>query len=134
MADGGIRSAGDMVKSLAFGADLCMLGSMLAGTNESPGEIITCKAGVKKKVYRGMASKEAQQDWKGRARSLEGISSTVEMKGPVSDILSELTFNIKSGLSYTGSKSIKDFQDRVKYVLQTPAAQVEGSTHILRSK
>ena len=131
MADGGLKSSGDIVKSLAFGADLCMLGSMLAGTPESPGEELISSSGLKVKTYRGMASKEAQVDWRGKPRSLEGISSTVPVKDSASKILEELTFNIRSGLSYTGSKNIRDFQNRVKYVIQTPAAQIESGTHIL---
>ena len=131
MADGGLKSSGDIVKSLAFGADLCMLGSMLAGTPESPGEEIVSLSGVRAKTYRGMASKEAQTDWRGKARSLEGISSAIPVKESVSKIIDELSFNIKSGLSYTGSTNIKDFQERVKYVVQTNASQVESSTHIL---
>jgi len=132
MADGGIRSSGDIVKSLAFGADLVMLGSVLAGTPESPGETIVDTSGHKRKVYRGMASKEAQTDWRGSARSLEGISSTVPLKPPTQEIMQELAFNIKSGLSYTGAKNVSDFQARAKYMLQSSASQIESSTHILQ--
>ena len=131
IADGGIKTSGDAVKSLAFGANAIMLGSLLAGSPEAPGEIIENLSGEKRKIYRGMASKEAQKQWRGTARSLEGISSTVPLKPPVEEIVQELCFNIKSGLSYTGSKTIADFQKRVKYINQTPASQVESSTHIL---
>ena len=131
LADGGIRSSGDIVKSLAFGADLVMVGSMLAGTPEAPGEVIELNSGEMRKVYRGMASREAQMDWKGSARSLEGISSSVRLKPPAYDILTDVSFNIKSGLSYSGARSISEFQKVVKYVFQSPASQVESSTHIL---
>ena len=132
MADGGIKNSGDIVKSLSFGADLVMLGSLLAGTSETPGEVITSSSGERRKVYRGMASKEAQTDWRGSARSLEGISSTVPFRGSAAEIMDELVFNIRSGLSYSGARSIREFQLKSRYVVQTSASQVESSTHILR--
>lgn len=131
MADGGLKSSGDIVKSLAFGADMCMLGSMLAGTPEAPGEVLVSTSGAKVKTYRGMASKEAQKDWRGKARSLEGISSTIAVKESTSKIIEELSFNIKSGLSYSGCRNIKEFQKNSRYVIQTNASQIESSTHIL---
>jgi IMP dehydrogenase len=75
VADGGIKTAGDAVKCFAAGADFIMLGSLLAGTDESPGQILSTNDGKKFKVYRGMASPEAQLDWRGEANSLEGIST-----------------------------------------------------------
>ena len=130
MADGGIRNSGDIVKSLAAGADCVMLGSLLAGTDESPGQVISTSSGDKQKIYRGMASKEAQMDWRGRARSLEGVSSTVRLKGPVREVLEELAFNIKSGLSYSGARSVRDLQLTARLVVQSSASQVESQTHI----
>lgn len=134
MADGGIKNSGDIVKSISFGADMVMLGSLLAGTKETPGETILSTSGEKRKVYRGMASKEAQTAWRGSARSLEGISSTVPCRGNVSEIMEELSFNIRSGLSYSGAKNIREFQIVSKYVIQTAASQTESSTHILRGQ
>ena len=69
IADGGIKTSGDIVKALAAGADFVMLGSMLAGTDESPGEVLSGKADKKYKVYRGMASVEAQVAWRGRPKA-----------------------------------------------------------------
>ena len=132
IADGGIRTAGDIVKALAAGADAVMLGSMLAGTDETPGEIIAVK-GKSVKVYRGMASKEAQYAWRGHTASLEGVSSTVELKGPVKDVMFELTQNIRSGLSYSGSRSITEFQAKVQFIRQTSLAAGESKTHIDKS-
>ena len=134
IADGGIKTSGDIVKALAAGADFVMLGSLLGGTDESPGEIYTSIDGKKYKAYRGMASREAQVDWRGRVGSLEGISTTVSYKGSVVDILEDLTRGIRSGFSYSGARTMDEFHSKVRFIEQTPASQVESSTHILRSK
>lgn len=132
IADGGIRTAGDIVKALAAGADFVMLGSLLAGTAETPGESFVNKRGKKYKVYRGMASKAAQKDWRGTYSSNEGISTTVACKGSVAGVLEELENGIRSGLSYSGSRTIYGMQFKAQFVKQTGAGQVESSTHILR--
>ncbi len=128
IADGGIKNAGDIVKALAAGADFVMLGSLLAGTDESPGELNV--TGMTK-VYRGMASREAQQDWRGKSSAPEGISTTIPYKGPVETIFNNLVGNIKSGLSYSGVTNISSLQARAEFVRQTTAGQYESSTHIL---
>ena len=131
IADGGIKNSGDIVKALAAGADFVMLGSMLAGTDESPGEIFT--SGNKKyKVYRGMASRSAQMDWRGQSSSPEGISTTIPHKGPVADILRDIGGNVRSGFSYTGARTLEEFQSKATFLRQTAAGQYESSTHILR--
>ena len=132
IADGGIRTAGDIVKALAAGADFVMLGSMLAGTDETPGEVLSGTDDKKYKVYRGMASVEAQIDWRGKARSLEGISTTIPHRGSVSNIIQNLERNIKSGLSYSGARSISQLQAKSNFIHQTHAGQLESSTHILK--
>jgi IMP dehydrogenase len=86
IADGGIRNSGDIVKALAAGADFVMLGSLLSGTDETPGDVIHTHEG-KFKSYRGMASKDAQIEWRGKTASLEGVATTVACKGPVADVL-----------------------------------------------
>jgi len=131
IADGGIKSTGDIVKALAAGADMVMLGSMLAGTNETPGETFQSNEGGTYKVYRGMASPEAQLAWRGSARSLEGISTTVPCKGPVDKVLSDISQNIKSGLSYSGAYNIGQFQAAARFVRQSSAGLSESRTHIL---
>ena len=131
IADGGIRNSGDIVKALAAGADFVMLGSLLAGTDETPGDIITTHEG-KFKSYRGMASKDAQVEWRGKTASLEGIATTVPCKGPVDDILEELERGIRSGLSYSGARTLREFQAKAKFVRQTASGQLESSAHILR--
>ena len=131
IADGGIRTSGDIVKALAAGADFVMLGSLLAGTDETPGQVINTKNG-REKIYRGMASKEAQRSWRNRVSSIEGVSHTVPLKGPVADVLGELRTGITSGISYSGATCIKSLQSRATFVRQTQSGQVESSTHIKR--
>ena len=132
IADGGIKTAGDIVKSLAAGADFVMVGSMLAGTTETPGEVYTSpKQGKKYKAYRGMASEAAQLSWRGVSASPEGISTTVPFKGPVAPILQRLRGNIASGFSYSGASDLNKLHAVAKFIRQTPAAQIESSTHIL---
>ena len=130
IADGGIRASGDIVKALAAGADFAMIGSLLSGTDETPGEVLTGTRG-KYKTYRGMASAAAQMDWRGRTASLEGISTTVPYKGSVESILYELENGIRSGLSYSGARSILDLHAKAKFIKQTASGQMESSTHIL---
>lgn len=130
IADGGIRSSGDIVKALAAGADFVMLGSLLGGTSESPGEKVVTLGGAKKK-YRGMASKDAQIDWRGKYNSNEGVSTLIDFKGPVGLILDDLTKGIKSGLSYSGCRTIEELQTKAQFVRQTSAGLGESRTHIL---
>ncbi len=129
IADGGIRNSGDIVKSFAAGADFVMIGSLLAGTTEAPGRIITMN-GNKYKEYRGMASAEAQMDWRGRTSSLEGVSSMISYKGSVFPVLDQIENGIRSGFSYSGARSFSEFQAVSKMIQQTPAGQLESSTHI----
>jgi len=133
IADGGVKTAGDIVKALAAGADMVMLGSMLAGTEQSPGDVFQGSDNKRYKVYRGMASPEAQIAWRGEARSLEGISTTIPYKGSVEDILSKLEKNIKSGLSYSGARDLKEFRSRAEFIRQSPSGLSESRTHILKS-
>ena len=132
VADGGIKTSGDIVKCFAAGADLVMLGSLLAGTDEAPGDIFENLHGEKYKAYRGMASKEAQMAWRGSTSSLEGVSTTIPYKGSVDFILSELARSIRSGLSYSGARTIKELQGKANFIRQTNAGQIESSTHIMR--
>jgi IMP dehydrogenase len=134
IADGGFKVSGDVVKALAAGADFVMLGSMLAATDESPGETYISADGKRYKVYRGMASKEAQMDWRGKTASLEGVSTTVPYKGSVELVLAELEQGIRSGFSYTGARTLAELQAKAEFIKQTSAGQAESSTHILRRK
>ena len=139
IADGGLRSSGDVVKAYAAGADVVMLGSMLAGTTESCGELIHEYNPVtgkreSKKVYRGMASPEAQNDWRGRTSSLEGISATVPFKGEATAVLSKLEGGIRSGLSYSGAVSIPELHSKARFIRQTPAGKAESGAHVLKGR
>ena len=131
IADGGIKTSGDIVKALAAGADFVMIGSMLAGTKESPGDVRATLNGEKFKEYRGMASKEAQRDWRGKSSTPEGVATMVPYKGSVNAILADIEGGIRSGLSYTGARSISELQAKAEFILQSSAAQMESNTHIL---
>ena len=136
IADGGLRNSGDIVKALAAGADFVMVGSLLAGTDETPGEVIYQGPhnADKRKVYRGMASKEAQHDWRGKHSSDEGITTFVPYRGKVGDILDKSSNGIRSGFSYSGARSLIEFQMKSKFVIQTSSGQDESHTHILSRK
>lgn len=130
IADGGIRNSGDIVKALAAGADCVMVGSLLSGTSETPGEFIYID-GAPHKTYRGMASEEAQRDWRGSASSLEGISTMLPCKGPVSKVLYGLDKGVRSGFSYTGARTLTELQAKAVFTRQTAAGMRESNTHIL---
>ena len=132
IADGGLKNSGDIVKALAAGADFVMLGSLLSGTTETPGELLTYADGSKRKSYRGMASRKAQEAWRGRSGTPEGIATTVHYKGPVENVLTDLCGGIRSGLSYSGSRTIKELQAKAQFIKQTSSGQQESSTHILK--
>jgi IMP dehydrogenase len=132
IADGGIKTTGDMVKALAAGADFVMVGSMLAGTKETPGEIFVGAEGKQYKVYRGMASGAAQKAWRGKTSTPEGVSTTIPYKGPVHLILDDIRGGISSGLSYTGATTLMELRVNAEFIKQTKAGQEESFTHILR--
>ena len=134
IADGGIKTSGDIVKALAAGADFVMCGSLLAGTDESPGKIITTPDGTRLKEYRGMASKDAQVNWRNSTSTPEGVASYIPYKGSVVDILRDLEGGIRSGLSYTGARTIAQLQHKSQWARQTSAGAVESGTHILTSQ
>jgi len=131
IADGGIRTTGDMVKAYAAGADFVMIGSMLAGTKETPGEVFFGKADKKYKVYRGMASANAQTAWRGKTSTPEGVSTTVPFRGSVGNILQDIIGGIRSGLSYSGAHDLAELRCKASFVLQSSASQLESNTHIL---
>jgi len=133
IADGGIKTSGDIVKALAAGADFVMLGSLLAGTDESPGNVLDSENG-KVKVYQGMASSEAQLKWKGSVSSREGISTTIPYKGSVLPILEDLAIGIRSGFSYSGATNIRELQETAQFLRQTSSGMNESATHILSRK
>jgi IMP dehydrogenase len=131
IADGGIKNSGDISKALAGGADFAMIGSILAGTDCTPGEIILSENGDRRKVYRGMASKDAQMDWRGKASSLEGISTTVPYKGATVDVVEQLENGIRSAFSYSGARTISEYWTKAQFIRQSSAGMHESRTHIL---
>ena len=130
IADGGIRNSGDIVKALAAGADAVMCGSLLSGTDESPGKIIEDADGSRWKIYRGMASKEAQVGWRGHYSSNEGIQTRVPYRGSVEKIFEDLQNGIRSGLSYSGARTISELASTAEFIKQTNSGLTESRTHI----
>ena len=139
IADGGIRFSGDIVKAISAGANVVMIGSLLAGTKETPGEIILYE-GRKYKTYRGMGSVEAmekgardryfQQNEKEKNKLVpEGIVGRVPFKGDASEVLYQLVGGLKSGMGYTGSKDINNLKVNTKFVKISNAASIEGHPH-----
>jgi len=139
IADGGIRTSGDMAKALAAGASTVMVGSLLAGTDEAPGEIFLYQ-GRSYKSYRGMGSVGAmargsadryfQQDIKDHLKLVpEGIEGQVPYKGPVREIIHQLVGGVKAAMGYTGSTTIADLQKRAKFVRITNAGLSESHVH-----
>ncbi len=138
IADGGIRFSGDIVKAIAGGADSVMIGSLLAGTEEAPGQMIIYE-GRKFKTYRGMGSLEAMeegskdryfQDTEDDVKKLvpEGISGRVPYKGLVSEVLYQLVGGLRAGMGYCGSKTIGDLK-KAKFVKISPAGVRESHPH-----
>lgn len=124
VADGGIKNTGDIVKSFAAGADLVMLGSILSGTDEAPGLVLN---GFKE--FRGMASPEAQQSWRGSVSVSEGISTKVPHKGSVIDIINNITNGIGSGCSYSGVDKLSDLAKSAGYIKVSPLSRQESLPH-----
>ena len=107
---------------------------MLSGTKETPGKVILNSEGKKIKRYNGMASKLAQKNWKGSYSSIEGVSSYVPYKGTVLKVVNEIMSNVRSGMSYSGAKNLKEFREGAIAVLQTTSSRFEGNAHIFDRK
>ncbi len=139
IADGGIRTSGDIAKALAAGASTVMVGSLLAGTDEAPGETFLYQ-GRAYKSYRGMGSVGAmargsadryfQQDIRDHLKLVpEGIEGQVPYKGPVRDIVHQLVGGVKAAMGYTGSATIAELQQRARFVRITNAGLSESHVH-----
>ena len=127
IADGGIKTSGDIVKALAAGADTVMLGSMLSGTLEAPGEL---KGGMKK--YRGMASKDAQISWRGnmqKGMAPEGESRLIPCKGPVENVIHELSGGVRSGMTYLNANSTKEINENALFMEMSTNGIGESRPH-----
>jgi IMP dehydrogenase len=134
VADGGIKTSGDIVKALAFGADFVMIGGMLAGTAPTPGEVLQNKEGTKVKRYRGMASREAQEEFLGQMhewKTAEGVAVEVPFKDNQDAIIADIIGGLRSGLTYAGANTISELQRKLNYVLVTQAGRIESLPHKL---
>ena len=128
MADGGIRTSGDISKALAIGASNVMLGSLLAGTDESPGNVAQTRHGLFKK-YRGSASLETKLAHGQQGRNVEGESTMIPYKGGVKFILDELLDGVRSALSYAGAEHLNEYHP--DYVIVTNSGINEAKPHLL---
>ncbi|SIO04662.1 IMP dehydrogenase [Parasphingorhabdus marina DSM 22363] len=139
VADGGLRTSGDVAKALAAGASSVMVGSLLAGTEEAPGETFLYQ-GRAYKSYRGMGSVGAmargsadryfQQDISDQMKLVpEGIEGQVPFKGPAGDVIHQLVGGVKAAMGYTGSETLKDLRERAEFVRITNAGLQESHVH-----
>jgi IMP dehydrogenase len=139
IADGGIKYSGDVTKALAAGADAVMIGSLFAGTEESPGEMVIFQ-GRSYKIYRGMGSEEAmkagsrdrycQDDTEPEAKLVpEGIVGRVPSRGRLADVIYQLVGGLRSGMGYVGAATIAELQAKAKFVRITPAGLRESHVH-----
>ncbi len=139
IADGGIKTSGDMTKAIAAGADMVMLGNLLSGTEETPGKILY-KDGKQFKLYRGMASFGAASgraetekgEWQENSTDgvvPEGVESLMAYKGPVHNIIEQLVGGLRSGMTYSGAKTIDEFHNNVEFVRITAGGLRESKHH-----
>jgi len=154
IADGGVRTSGDIVKCLAVGASAVMLGSVFAGTEESPGKTVESH-GKRYKTIRGMGSRSAMEERSGsRGRYYrqedahvtehltneqkekivpEGVEGLVEYRGTVEKVMSEFLGGIQAGLAHSGSAFIPDFQKKATFWVQSFAGVAEGKPHDIQA-
>jgi len=136
VADGGIKFSGDVVKAIAAGADTVMMGSMFAGTEESPGETMLYQ-GRTYKIYRGMGSIDAMREGSADRYSQdksnklvpEGIVGRVPFKGAVSESIYQMVGGLRSGMGYVGVENIKDLQEKPRFTRISPAGLRESHVH-----
>lgn len=134
VADGGIKTAGDIVKALAFGADFVMIGGMLAGTSPTPGDYVEKDDGSKVKRYRGMASQEAQEAFLGQMhewKTAEGVATEVPFRDNPDAIIADIVGGLRSGLTYAGADTISELQRKLNYITVTQAGRIESLPHKL---
>jgi IMP dehydrogenase len=139
IADGGVRHSGDIVKAIAAGSDTVMMGSLLAGSEESPGESFLLE-GRRFKVIRGMGSLSAMEEgsadryfqegeFDGRKLVPEGIEGRVPYKGPVADMIYQLVGGLRSGMGYSGAASLEELRRKARFVRITPGGLRESHPH-----
>jgi IMP dehydrogenase len=133
VADGGIRRPADVAKAMAAGGDTVMVGSLLAGTRETPGQVVQ-RGGRRYKVYRGMASREAagvRLGLEGREEALdqyvpEGVERVAPLKESVNEVIAELVGGLRSGISYVGAHDVREFRQRAEFIRITTAGKQES--------
>lgn len=128
IADGGFKTSGDIVKALAFGADCVCLGNMLAGTSATPGDVINLPNGQFKEMH-GMSSRVAQERHKGglkRGIAEEGMESLVPYKGETGDIVEQILGGIRSGLTYSGARSVAELREKFQYGILSQGSMKES--------
>ena len=139
ISDGGIKYSGDLAKALAAGADCVMIGSLLAGTDESPGEVYLYQ-GRSYKAYRGMgavgamargsADRYFQQDIKDTLKLVpEGVEGQVPYKGPLASVLHQLIGGLRASMGYTGARNLAEFAARAEFIRISPASLRESHVH-----
>jgi IMP dehydrogenase len=134
IADGGIKMTGDVAKALSLGADSVMIGSLLAGTRESPGEIHRMGMWPNEqlfKKYRGSASAEVKQVHGLEEKNVEGNSKLIPYKGKVERIISDISDGVRSAMSYVDATTIEEFQAKSEHVLITQNGLIEAKPHLL---
>jgi len=132
IADGGIKNSGDVAKVLALGADFAMLGSLLAGTKASPGEVMQDSTGRWTKAYRGSASAESQRAAGKTKLRVEGVSATVPYLGKLEKVLETMETGVQSALSYSGARNIKELQEKASFIVVSNNSHIEGTPHVNR--
>ena len=139
IADGGIKFSGDVVKAIASGADVVMIGSLFAGTDESPGQLVLYQ-GRTYKSYRGMGSlsamRKGSKDRYGQAEVQdvgklvpEGIEGRVPYRGALSSVIYQMVGGLRAGMGYTGCKDIPALRSKAKFVKQSPQGLRESHVH-----
>jgi IMP dehydrogenase len=143
IADGGVRTSGDLTKALAAGAETVMVGSLLAGTEESPGRTVL-RGGGRFKVYRGMASLGAAEARKQRESSEdvldelaaavvpEGVEAVVPYRGSLAEVLYQQVGGLRSGMSYLNARTLAELRDHARFVRMTDAGRAESQPHDLQ--
>jgi len=139
ISDGGVKFSGDVAKAIAAGADVVMIGSLFAGTEEAPGEVILFQ-GRSFKTYRGMGSigamREGSRDRYSQERTEiesklvpEGVEGRVPYKGTLADMVTQLVGGLRAGMGYTGCRNIREFQEKTRFVRITSAGLRESHVH-----
>jgi IMP dehydrogenase len=138
IADGGIKYSGDIVKALAVGASSVMIGSLFAGTEEAPGEVMKMHE-KKYKYYRGMgsipamkeggAARYGQEVKKGKPLIAEGVEGLIPYKGTVEELVTQLVGGLRAGMYYIGAKTLGDLREKARFIKVSPAALAESHPH-----